>query len=164
MNCRRAEDLLVRLFDGPLGPDETSALRGHLEICSDCRKKDGDYALIREAARSFPPAEPRPYFWERLNAKLPAAEASPWAWPVLRKLGFKLVPAYLAVVLVLGAALAFLRPPAAGELSRAEILLRGDDPLNETTTILDEKYAEDKNMMILFASLDRQSSPGRQLP
>jgi len=164
MNCKRAEDLLIHLFDGPLGPDEADALSGHLEACPACRRLDGDYALIREAVRAFPPAEPRPYFVERLSAKLPAEAPSPWAWPALRKIGFKLVPAYLAVVIVLGAALAFLRPGAGAELSQAEILLRGEDPLNETTNILDETHAEDKNMMILFASLDRQSSPGRQMP
>lgn len=164
MNCKRAENLLVRSFDGPLPSGEGDALRGHIEICPACRQRREEYNLIQEAFRAFPPAQPRPYFWERLNPKLPAAESSPWAWPILRKLGFKLVPAYLAVILALGAALAFLRPQEAAELSQAEILLRGEDPLNETTNILDEKHAEDKNMMILFASLDRQSSPGRQMP
>jgi len=164
MNCRKAEDLLVRRFDGPLGPDEADALRGHLGACPGCRRSEADYALIRDAVLAFPPAAPRPYFAERVAAKLPAAAASPWAWPFLRRIGLKLVPAYLAAIIVLGAALAFFGPGAGGELSQAEILLRGEDPLNETTNILDENRAEDKNMMILFASLDRQSSPGRQRP
>ena len=164
MNCRKAEDLLVRRFDGPLGPDEADALSGHLAACPGCRRREEDYALILDAVRAFPPSAPRPFFAERVAAKLPAEAASPWAWPVLRRIGLKLVPAYLAVVIVLGAALAFLRPPAGAELSRAEILLRGEDPLNGTANILDETRAEDRNMMILFASLDRQSSLGRQLP
>jgi anti-sigma factor RsiW len=162
MNCKRAENLLVRSFDGPLPPGEADVLRGHLEACPACRRRSEEYDLIRDAFRTFPPAEPRPYFWERLSAHLPAADLSPW--PSWRKLGLKLVPACLAVVLVLGAALAFLRPQAAAELSQTEILLRGEDPLNETTNILDEKRAEDKNMMILFASLEFQSSPGSRMP
>ena len=164
MNCKRAENLLVRSFDGPLPPGQGDALLGHLEACPACRKRSEEYNLIREALRAFPPAQPRPFFWERLNAKLPAAESSPRARPVLRKLGFKLVPAYLAVILALGAALAFLRPAAEVELSRAEILLRGEDPLTETTGVLDETRTEDKNMMILFASLERPSSLGSRMP
>jgi anti-sigma factor RsiW len=166
MNCRRAEDLLVRLSDGPLGPDEAGALREHLAGCPACRRLDGAYALIRDAVRAFPRSEPKPLFAERVVAKLPAAAppVSTWAWPSLRRIGLKLVPAYLAVVIVLGAALAFLRPPAGAELSLAEILLRGEDPLNETATILDEPRGEDRNMRILFASLDRNPSPGRQMP
>jgi anti-sigma factor RsiW len=164
MNCRRADDFLVRSFEGPLPPGEADALRGHLAVCPRCRRRSEEYGLIREACRAFPPAEPRPFFVERLSAKLPAVRPSPWAWPAVRKLGLKLVPAYLAVIVVLGAALAFLRPQPAPELSQAEILLRGDDPLNETTNILDEKRAEDKNMMILFASLDRPSSARSRMP
>ncbi|MCJ7588721.1 MAG: zf-HC2 domain-containing protein [Candidatus Aminicenantes bacterium] len=164
MNCKRAENFLVRSFDGPLPSGQGDALRGHLEDCPACRQRNEEYDLIREAFRAFPPVQPRPFFWERLNAKLPTVESSPRAWPVFRKLGFKLVPAYLAVILALGAALVFLGPPAEAELSQAEILLRGEDPLTETTGVLDETRAEDKNMMILFASLERPSSLGSRMP
>lgn len=162
MNCRRAEDLLVRLFDGPLGPVDAEALRGHLAACLACRRREADYALIREAVAAFPAAAPRPYFVERVTARLP--EGAPSFWPSLRRIGLRLIPAYLAIVLVLGAALAFLRPGAGAELSQAELLLRGEDPLQETATILDETHPENRNMMILFASLDPQSPLGRQRP
>jgi hypothetical protein len=94
-----------------------------------------------------------PYFKERLLAKLKEKERTAPAllWV---KWAHRAVAFSLATFLLFGAGILFFQPQEPRELSRTErFLLQDENPLGEAGSILDQKKAEDRNMMLIFASV-----------
>jgi hypothetical protein len=152
MDCKKAERFLLRSYDTPLGPEEKETLQGHLETCSSCRKKDVEYRTILGLLRPAPVPEPLPYFQERLLARIKENET-----PAL----FGLKWAHRAVALCLVVFIAFcvgiliFPPEEPQELSQAErFLLHDENPLVETARLLNQRKPEDRNMMLIFASVE----------
>jgi len=79
--------------------------------------------------------------------------------------GLKAIPLSLLLVLFLASAIFVLGPQPREEFSQSGVLLFEDQSsLQDTGTILDEEGVEDKNMMLIFASLEEQPGSRRPLP
>jgi hypothetical protein len=163
MNCKQAEKFLLLSFDGRLGEKDRALLDDHLESCSVCREKEKDYRQILGLLRVEVP-EPLPYFEQRLLGKLeekeklaPALFSKRWA--------ARAMAVSLAVAILFGVGILFFRPQEPLELSQAEILLlRNENPLDEASTILDQKKLEDRNMMLIFAASETRDPARRYRP
>lgn len=163
MNCKQAEKFLLLSFDGRLGEKDRALLDDHLESCSVCREKEKDYRQILGLLRVEVP-EPLPYFEQRLLGKLeekeklaPALFSKRWA--------ARAMAVSLAVAILFGVGILFFRPQEPLELSQTEILLlRNENPLDEASTILDQKKLEDRNMMLIFAASETRDPARRYRP
>jgi len=152
MDCKKAERFLLRSYDTPLGPEEKTALQGHLETCPSCRIKDVEYRTILGLLRPGSTPEPLPYFRERILARIKEKEM-----PVLfgLKWAHRAVAFCLAVFLVFGVGILLFPPDEPQELSQTErFLLHDENPLTETASLLNQKKPEDRNMMLIFASVE----------
>jgi len=151
MKCRTAERDLLRSLDRTPDPAERRELDRHLQSCPRCRVLSAEYAAIQSALRGRPEGRPRPYFWERLNARIEALER-PATAVLWRKWCLRAIPVSLFLLgLFLGGLMFF--PGGDENLSQSEaLLLRNSNPLTETRTYLDENKNVDKSMMIIFAA------------
>lgn len=161
MDCKKAERFLLRSYDTPLGPEEKGQLQEHLQGCPSCRRKDLEYRMVLGLLRPVSVPEPLPYFRERLLArikekenKMPALFGLRWA--------HRAVAFCLAVLLVFGLGILLFPPDEPQELSQAErLFLQNENPLTETASLLNQKRAEDKNMMLIFASVEDRNGGRR---
>jgi hypothetical protein len=65
----------------------------------------------------------------------------------------------------LASAILIIGPQPSEELSQSGLLLFQDtSTLQDTESILEQEGVEDKNMMLIFASLEEQSGTRRPLP
>jgi hypothetical protein len=154
MDCKKAERFLLRSYDTPLGPEERAELQGHIQGCPSCRRKDLEYRTVLGLLRPGSVPEPLPYFRERLLARIRAKEKDIPALFGL-KLAHRAVAFCLAVFFVFGVGILLFPPDEPQELSQAErFLLHDENPLTETASLLNQKKPEDRNMMLIFASLE----------
>jgi hypothetical protein len=154
MDCKRAERFLLRSYDTPLGPEEEGQLQEHLQGCPLCGRKDQEYRTVLGLLRPGSIPEPLPYFRERLLAKIEEKEKE---IPVLfgLKWAHRAVAFCLAVFLLFGVGIILFPPEEAPELSQAEkLFLQNENPLTETANVLNQQRAEDRNMMLIFASVE----------
>lgn len=152
MNCRQAERLALRRRDGRLSPAGEADLDLHLGSCAGCRELEAEYARLFDDLAAPSAAVPRAMFWPRLEARMAEREREN-GWGVVKQWCCRAVPAALGLTAVLLAALLVLSPGRRSELSSSEtLLLRDDNPLEETRTLLEENRVEAKNMMLIFAS------------
>jgi anti-sigma factor RsiW len=164
MNCKQAEKFLLRSSDGRLGAEDSRLLKSHLEGCPRCRDKAEEYRLILSHLKPEAAPEPLPYFEQRLLAKIEerekAAPAQLWLRWAHRAAAFS-----LAAFLLFGAGVLLFQPREPVELSQVETLfLQNENPLSEAATILDQKKAEDRNMMLIFAASDARDLSRRYTP
>lgn len=161
MECKEAERFLLRSYDKKLGPEDRQQLQGHLQSCPSCRRKEMDYREILGLLRPGPILEPLPYFKERLLARIREEEKEQ---PVLfgLKWAHRAVAFCLAVFFLFGVGILLFPPEETAEITRAErLLLQNENPLTETANLLNQQRAEDKNMMLIFASLDDRNGGRR---
>jgi hypothetical protein len=164
MKCKNAEKLFLRAQDGLLNEEEIKALEKHIDNCPLCQKSREEYRNIFEVLEKTDFPEPKPYFWERLQPRLKEQKYfEPWqAW---KQWGLRAIPVSLVLVLFLASAILVLGPQPSEELSQSGVLLfENTSPLQDTGTILDQEGIEDKNMMLIFASLEEQPGSRRPLP
>jgi anti-sigma factor RsiW len=164
MDCKKAERLLLRSLDGRLDQENRAGLEAHLEKCPACRKKEGEFRMILDLVRPQTVPESLPYFRERLLAKLKAKERTAPAllWV---KWAHRAVALSLAVFFLFGAGILFFQPQEPRELSQTErFLLQDENPLSEAASILDQKKTEDRNMMLIFASVEESDASRRYRP
>ncbi len=161
MDCRKAERFFLRSYDVKLGPEEKTLLQRHLEGCSSCRRKDLEYRTVIGILRPGSTPEPLPYFRERLMAKIREREKEiPGLFGL--KWAHRAVAFCLAVFLLFGVGILIFPPEETPELSQAEkFLLQDENPLTETASLLNQKRAEDRNMMLIFASVDDRNAGRR---
>ncbi len=164
MNCKKFERLLSRSLDGFLKAGEREKLDEHIESCPSCRRMKEDYELIFDSLREKEFPEPQPYFWERLRPKLRERKKLE-AWLFWKQLGLRAVPLSLLFAVLITTVLIFSFPEKNGQLSQSGVLLfQNQNPIQETKTILEEEKVEDKNMMLIFASLEEKNGSGRHQP
>jgi len=164
MDCKRAERFLLRSLDGRLDHENRAALEEHLGKCPTCRKKDEEFRLILDLMRPQTVPEPLPYFKDRLLAKLKEKErtAPAFLWV---KWAHRAVALSLVAFLLFGAGIFLFQPQESRELSQMErFLLQDENPLGEAASILDQKRAEDRNMMLIFASVGDSDVSRRYRP
>lgn len=162
MNCRKAETLMLRAFDGRLDERGRDRLAAHLAACPACRKVETEYRSLLGLLKAGREAEPLPRFWERLEPRLrEETEIVPLLF--WERWSLKAIPVFLALVILLGGFLFFA--PQARELSQsAALLLENRDPLSETQALFEADKPETRTMMLLFASLDETSPARRPTP
>lgn len=162
MNCRKAEKWLLSSVDGRLDERSLGLLAKHLEACPACRKAEKEYRIMFGALRDGRGAAPLPRFWERLEPRLrEETELVPLLF--WERWNLRAIPVFLALVALLGGFLLFA--PRSAELSQsAALLLENRDPLSETRALLNADKPEAQTMMLMFASLDRDSSLRRPTP
>ena len=156
MDCKNAEKALLRSFDEKLDEKTEDLLKRHIQSCAACRKREREYREIVGLLRKKEAAEPLPYFERRLLAKLKLEEKS---FPALVwvRLAHRVVAFSLAVLVIFGAGILLFQPQEPRELSQVEtLLLHDENPLQEAANLLEQKKPEDRNMMLIFASLDEK--------
>jgi hypothetical protein len=164
MNCKKAEKLFLRGHDGLLSEEESKELENHISGCPLCQKNNEEYQNIFDVLEKTDFPEPKSYFWERLQPRLKEKITSePWqAW---KQWGLRAIPLSLLLVLFLASAILILWPQPREEFSQSGVLLFEDqDPFQDTGTVLDQEGVEDKNMMLIFASLDENPGTRRPFP
>ncbi len=164
MNCKKAEKLFLKAHDGLLSEEQTKALEIHISGCPVCQKTRTEYLNIFDVLHKTDFPEPKPYFWERLRPRLREKKAFE-PWNLWKQWGLRAIPLSLILVLFLATAILILGPQPREEFSQSGVLLFEDQgPLLETETILDQEGIEDKNMMLIFASLEELPGLRRPLP
>lgn len=162
MRCHKAEKIILRTWDHPLSDSERQALSQHLQRCATCRTMRNEYHNLQQTLRSEEFPAPQPYFWERLQPRLQQRPrfsiGAMW-----KRWSLRAIPAALGVILVvlLAAALAFSPQPE--ELSQSGILLRNQNPFEESP-LLSEEDLENPNMVLIFSALDERNSLRRYFP
>jgi len=164
MNCKKIERLLSRSFDGILKPEEKTKLEIHLESCPLCREKKKEYEIILNTLRMKDQPEPKALFWERLQPKL--KEKKKYVpWTLWKSWSVRAIPLSLLIVVLLAAIVIFFLPQQKEELSQSEaLLLRNLNPFLETRTLLEEEGVEDKNMMLIFTTMEEKNGLRRYYP
>jgi predicted anti-sigma-YlaC factor YlaD len=164
MNCQRVEKLLLKSFDGLLDKHQTEILEKHLGSCPECLSMKEEYETILGILKTSSYPEPKPSFWERLQPKLRGKQmVNPWAqWKLW---GLRAVPVALFIVVILAGVLTFIDLRQPDELSSSEaFLLQNKNPLQGSSSILDEEKVEEANMMLIFASLEEPQTTTRKKP
>ncbi len=160
MKCKKIERLLLQSFDGLLKEKETEELENHIKGCSLCQEKRKQYQAILDSLKLKDWPEPKPYFWERLQPKLKEKQKYE-AWWVWKTWSIRAIPVFLLLVLLLTAALVFIHPNGGVELSESGVLLlRNLNPLEETRTLFEEEKVENKNMMLIFFTVEEKNGTG----
>ena len=162
MNCRKAEELLLRSIDGRLDERAQGLLARHLEACQACRKAEKEYRSMFNLLKDGRDAAPLPRFWERLEPRLrEETELVPLLF--WERWSLRAIPVFLALVILLGGFLFFA--PQAREMSQSTtLLLENRDPLSETRTLFEADKPETRTMMLMFASLDDKAPLRRPTP
>ena len=162
MRCKTAEKWILRSLDHPLSDEQEQALAAHRRECAACRALEQEYLGLRQIlqAEDFP--EPKPYFWERLQPRLESMPR-PGLQAVWKQWGLRAIPCSLAVIVFFTLAATFLISPQPEELSQAGMLLRDQNPFQDTL-LLAEDVPDNPGMVLLFTSLDENGSLRRQSP
>jgi len=162
VNCRKAEELLLRSIDGRLDGREGDLLAKHLEGCPACRKAEAQYRSMFGLLREGRDVAPLPRFWERLEPRLrEETELVPLLF--WERWSLRAIPLFLALVILAGGFL-FFTPQARETSQSAALLLEDRDPLSETQALFDTDKAETRTMMLMFASLDDKTPLRRPTP
>ncbi len=162
MRCHKAEKTILRSWDYPLADVERQALSRHLEHCAACRAKRDEYHSLMQTLHSEEFPAPPPYFWERLQPQLQQRPRFSMG-AIWKQWSLRAIPAALGVILVVLLAAALVFSPQPEELSQSGILLRNQNPFEESP-ILSEGSLENPNMVLIFSALDESNSLRRYFP
>jgi len=166
MKCKQTEKYLLRSLENRLNPSETIQLKGHLEECPECRKRQSEYQSIHRTLKEERFPEAQPYFWERLQPKLKEKRIID-PWTVRKQFGLRAIPLSVFVVALFAAAVFLFVPSQKEELDLSQtgvFLLQDSNPLGETLTLLSEEGDVNKHIMLIFSSLDETNNIRRYFP
>jgi len=163
MRCSKAERLIQRSFDGLLNPVEQKELDSHLLNCPACRKMLSEYNYIFGTLREDPQAEPKSFFWERLQPHLKETYEFN-AWPIWKKWGMRAIPVSLLMIIIFALAVFLIQPQPDMELSQSAILLQNQNPFEDTLPLLEADKSDNPNMMLIFTAVDDKSYQRRYFP
>ena len=93
MRCRDVDRLVTGYIDGALDERRSSAVRGHLRVCSTCAARVEDEARLRDAAGHIAPVDPPAALWDAIDARLAEAEIADAGRPAVWLLGQRAVDA-----------------------------------------------------------------------
>jgi len=163
MKCRKAEKLIRRSIDGSLSDREKKELQNHTDSCPACRESREEYAGLFDVLKTMESPGPKPYFWQRLQPRLKERQAlNPWS--IWKRWGIRAVSLSL-LVLILVLLFTLFVPEGQDKLQPSEaLLLQNTNPFHKASNLLDQDKTEDKNMMLIFASLDEEDGAGRYFP
>ena len=162
MRCKTSEKWILRSLDHPIPDEQEQALAAHRRECAACRALEQEYLSLRQTLQADDFPEPKPYFWERLQTRLePQPRLNLQA--VWKQWGLRAIPCSLAVLVFFALTAAFLISPQTEELSQAGMLLRDQNPFQDTLLLADD-LPGNPNMVLLFTSLDENGSSRRQSP
>jgi|Deesub1362A_J573_1020465.scaffolds.fasta_scaffold00101_97 anti-sigma factor RsiW len=154
MKCQEAEKLIHRLLDGRLPPQEIRHLEEHLAECSACTQKKKEYEWLQQNLQSLNFPEPQPDYWEKIRRRL---KTSPSPSPLLtwKKWALRAVPVALIFLIILATAIIFLTSSSSPQMSQTELLLlQNSNPFIESQAIFTETSPIDKNLRLIFSSLE----------
>ncbi|MGD2245949.1 MAG: hypothetical protein PVI11_05310 [Candidatus Aminicenantes bacterium] len=151
MDCKKCERSILRALDGRITSHEKKELDEHLQKCPLCSVAQEEYRIILNSLKEKDFPEPKPYFEERLKAKLKERKVSE-PWTVWKQWGIRAIPVSLVLILLFGAAILLLSGQDGVELSQSEALLRDLNPLEETSALLNRESFVDKNMELIFTA------------
>lgn len=153
MNCRKVERWLLTSFDRELPEATRESLTQHLRACPECRKRAGEYGVLRDRLASVRAPEPLPRFWERLETRIGECR-EPAAGFIRGRLWARAIPVSLSLIAgFLVATLFFLPPSRSAGLSGSEVLLLTEgNPIAETQSIIDEGRRDVRDLTVLFAA------------
>ena len=164
MRCNKAEKWLLWSYDGRLDAKRRREMDEHLRSCPCCARMDKEYRVMRGLLANEGPAEPLPYFLERLKSRF-AAEKKSFVLLLWERWCLRAVPVFLGAVLAFGLAVFFLVPPSQDQMAQSGLLfLNGQNPLSETQSILEEGMGEARQMRLIFAAADEADYLGREMP
>jgi len=144
--------MMLRARDGRLAAPDTESLEAHLRQCPQCRRLGEDYRSLFLALAPAGAPPHRTVAWEQLRTRIEEREAEALR-PEYQRWALKVIPAAVALALLIGSASLLFSPRPASEYTPSEeLLLRNTNPLVEARTILEQKRLEDKSMMLIFAS------------
>lgn len=153
MRCKDAERRLGRFLDDRLEPALRTAVAEHLAACPGCGRLADDERALRSLLRQAPGAEPDPGFWDRLQPRL-RAEKKLVPLILWERWCLRAVPVFMALVLLI-VGLVALGPRSEDALTQTEaLLLQNKNPFSDTQRMFDARRTEDRNMMLIFATLD----------
>ncbi len=162
MRCKTTEKWILRSMDHNLTDEQEQALAAHRRECAACRALEQEYCSLRQILQSEDFPAPKPYFWERLQPRL-EQNPRPGLQALWKQWGLRAIPCSLAVIVFFVLAATFLISPQTEELSQAGILLRDQNPFQDTLLLADD-VSGNPNMILLFSSLDENDSQRRQSP
>jgi hypothetical protein len=163
MKCEKFEKWILRSLDNRLPQEKQTKLEDHIKSCPICQERREEYRTIIGLLKQEKVQEPKPYFWERLQAKIREKQDIP-RWASIKQWSLRAVPVSFIFVLVMTLAIVLFFPSQDEELSQSEaLLLRNLNPLEETQLLFDEKL-ENQNLILIFSSLEEQNNIRRPLP
>ncbi|HLU67480.1 MAG TPA: zf-HC2 domain-containing protein [Kofleriaceae bacterium] len=86
IGCRDTDRLVTAYVDGDLDERRSSALRGHLRVCTRCAARVEDEVRLRDAAARLEPLDPPADLWQAIDARLAEEEIADaqrgrlWLW------------------------------------------------------------------------------------
>lgn len=160
MRCNQTEKLLSRSFDERLTAGEQRKLESHIESCPRCRALADEYRVMLGILRSDSSPEAPAYFWQRLQPRIEKPAASGWL-PLGKQLGLRAIPLALLMIAVLASAAIFFLPSQPAEISQAGALLRNQNPLEDTLSLLSADSTDNPNMTLIFTTIDNGNPPRR---
>lgn len=166
MSCNAFEKLLQQSFEGLLIHEEREQLESHLKQCRACQQKQKEYRAIFSVLQNEQAAFPKPqsFLWERLRPEL-QKKRPPGLFQLWKTWGLRAIPLSLLLVTIFGTAILLLIPHPKDEMSQSELLLLQNlNPLQETQSILEEGSVEEKNMRLIFTTMDDRISTRRYTP
>lgn len=162
MKCEKAEKWVLRSLDGRQDERFRVRVEEHLASCAPCRKAAAEYQALTALLREGREETPLPRFWERLEPRL-RDERKVVPLVLWERWCLRAIPVFISLV-ALAAAL-FLFTPQAGEMSQSEVLLlENANPFTEARTLFEQRQPDDRNMMLIFASLDDKPAAGGKRP
>ena len=154
MKCREAEKLIHRLLDGQLPPHKVHLLEEHLANCPNCSRKKQEYEWLQQTLQSFTFPEPQPDYWEKIRRRIKTTPA-PSPLFIWKKWALRAIPVALLLLIILISALLLLQTSSSLEMSQSEmLLLHNSNPFTESQAIFTETSPVDKNLRLIFSSLE----------
>lgn len=160
MKCNKTEKWLLSSFDKKLTKEERNKLEQHLKTCSSCQKRQKEYQFILNTLRNEPLPSLKPFFWQRLKPKLRRKNIYE-TWTLWKKWGLRAISFSFLLMALFALTLFLFSPQEKQQLSQSEaLLLRNQLPFQETRSLLEEEGWEEKNIRLIFTSLEEQNENG----
>ncbi len=164
MNCRQTERRLLRSFDGRITARERKELKEHIYHCSRCARLEKEYKTLFSWIKLDQVPEPLPHFRERLEKKI-ASLGRPEPEIIWQPILVRAATLALIGLIILTGLMIFFQLGKSAAFSQTEALIfQEENPFPEVQQILNEAQPEQRNLRLMFSSLEAQEFPRRYLP
>jgi len=155
MNCRQAERRLLRSFDGRITAEERKKLEDHIRHCSRCARLETEYKTLLSWIKPEEVPEPLPHFRERLEKKI-ASLGRPEPEIIWQPILVRAATIALIGLIILSGLMIFLQLGKSTAFTQTEALIFQENPFPEVQQILNETQLEQRNLRLMFSSLEVQ--------